>query len=164
MRATLLLLLTFGSTSAAQENSAVFGVVRDAQTQQPIKGATVYLQPYILRLPDPLFPTLQLVTDSFIGFQTTTNLDGSYRFEDLPPHRYCLFAHKDGYWWATEAACGRVIRTIAGRDLETNFGVDRAPILKGDSSTIQPAPRSAATASSCSNASGHRTYGVRCGG
>src|SRR5512133_851798 len=90
MSRVLFLLPAFGALSMAQETSGLIGVVRDAQTQQPIEGARVYLAPYALRLPDPLFPTLKFATHSFIGFQATTDATGRYQFSGLPPHRYCL--------------------------------------------------------------------------
>jgi hypothetical protein len=139
MSAFLLFLLAFASLAMAQEKGAVFGVVRDGQTQEPVEGARVYLAPYALRLPDPLFPTLKPVTDSFIGFETTTDATGQYRFSDLPPHRYCLTARKQGYWLTDDAMCqSSMIRIRAGRNLQRDLTLDRAPALRGrfvDSST-----------------------------
>jgi Carboxypeptidase regulatory-like domain len=141
MRSTLLFLLAFGSLSMAQQSSAVFGVVRNTQTQQPIEGATVQLAPYALSLPDPLFSSLKLVSDSFIGFQTTTDASGRYRLSDLPPHRYCLAVQKQGYWLTDDDMCQlSMIRLGVGTDLE-RLTLDRAPTLKGrfiDSSTNAP--------------------------
>lgn len=120
----------------------MLGVARDARTQQPIGGAKVYLAPYALRLPDPLFPTLKLVTDSFIGFQTTTDAAGRYHFADLPPHRYCLTAEKEGYWASDDEMCElSMIRTRAGRTVERDLTLDHAPTLRGrflDSATNAP--------------------------
>jgi hypothetical protein len=76
VRACLLFLLAFGSCSIAQDRSAVFGIVRDSQSRQPIQGVTLYLAPYAFRPPDPLFPTLKMVTDAPFGFETTTDATG----------------------------------------------------------------------------------------
>ena len=138
MRASLLLLLAFNSLSTAQERSAVFSVVRDSQTRQPIEGVTLYLDPYAFRPPDPLFPTLKQVIDVPLGFETVTDAAGRYRYPDLPPHRYCIGWRKQGYWWPTDSECAStMIRTTARRDLT----LDRAPKLRGrflDSSTNTP--------------------------
>ncbi|MCC6391559.1 MAG: carboxypeptidase regulatory-like domain-containing protein [Bryobacterales bacterium] len=142
MSAFLLFLLAFASLVMAQEKGAVFGVVRDGQTQRPIEGARLYLAPYDLHLPDPLFPTLRLVMDSFIGFETTTDATGQYRFPDLPPHRYCLTAKQQGYWWTDDAMCqASMIRIRESANLQRNLTLDRAPTLRGrflDSSTNTP--------------------------
>ncbi len=129
---TRIVLLAFGSLAMAQDPGAIYGVVRDPQTQMPIEGARVYLAPFALRLPDPLFPTLKPVTDSFIGFETTTDASGRYRFSGLPAHRYCLSTRKEGYWWVYDDMCQvGMVRTAPGRNLERDLTLDRAPVLRG---------------------------------
>ncbi len=131
MRTTLISPVGSVFLASAQEKSALLGIIRDAQTQQPIQGAQVYLVPYALRLPDPLFPTLQLVTDSFIGFQTTTDAAGRYRFADLPAHRYCLGTSKQGYGYFGDMMCQvDMVRTITGRSVERDLAVARAARLR----------------------------------
>ena len=132
MRATLLFIFLLVPSAMADERGAVLGVVRDAQTQQPIEGAKVHLSPYDLHSPDPSFPTLQLTSDSLAGFETTTDAAGRYHFSDLPPHRYCLTADKQGYWVSDDEICQlSMIRTRAGRSAERDLALDRAASLRG---------------------------------
>ena len=90
MRPALVLMLLFCPIAQAQDTGSIIGVVRDAKTHQPLEGVGVFIQPCPLRLPDPLFPTLKLVTDARIGFQTVTDAGGNYSYPGLPPHQYCL--------------------------------------------------------------------------
>ena len=128
MRTGLIFLFAYGALSLAQERSAVFGVVRDSQTQQPIEGVRLYLMPYAFHPPDPLFPTLKLMTDVPPGFETLTDAAGRYRYPDLPPRRYGITAFKQGY--QTQRGPG-IIRTMAAHDLQSDFTIDRVASIRG---------------------------------
>jgi hypothetical protein len=138
MRTGLIFFFAYGALSLAQERSAIFGVVRDSQTQQPIQGVRLYLMPYNFHPPDPLFPTLKLMTDVPLGFEALTDAAGQYRYPDLPPHRYGITAFKQGY--QTQHGPG-TIRTVANNDLQCDLTIDRVASISGrflDATTNAP--------------------------
>ena len=59
-----------------------------------------------------------------------TDAAGSYRYPDLPPHRYCLAWQKAGYWHESDDLCSlSMVRTTAGRNVRRDLALDRAPTL-----------------------------------
>jgi hypothetical protein len=122
-----------GAVCQAQPHGVVYGVVRDAETQQPIEGVSVALSPYGLLPKDyGLFPSLHLDwTDISHAFQAKSDAAGRYRFEDLPAFRYCLTWRKDGYSAPLfDPSCqNTMLRTEGGREVEKDLTMQRAPSL-----------------------------------
>ena len=84
--------------------------------------------PYNFHPPDPLFPTLQLYTDSNNGFETMTDASGHYRYTDLPPHRYGITALKEGY--RSQKGSG-IFRTLARQDIQCDLELERPAQITG---------------------------------
>ena len=122
-----------GAVCQAQPHGAVYGVVRDAQTQQPIEGVFVALSPYALFPKDyRLFPTLHLTwTDISHAFQAKSDVAGRFRFEDLPEFRYCLTWRKDGYSAPVfDPSCqNTIVRTEGGGAVEKDLTMQRVASL-----------------------------------
>ena len=66
-----------GCKDKEEEPGAVYGVITDKATGEPVKNAGVELQP--------------------IGLKTVTGTDGQYRFDELEPGTYKLYVTKTGY-------------------------------------------------------------------
>lgn len=78
-RFLLLLLLLVGCTEIiAPTKSSIFGVIKDAETAQPLVGCNVMLVPS--------------------GRSATTGEDGVYHFEDIFPEQYSVEITKNGYY------------------------------------------------------------------
>lgn len=88
------------------------------------------MSPYLPGPADPYFSTLHIVTDSFMGFKTTTDAAGRYHFVDLPPHRYWLSADKQGYWAPAGGECQAcMVRIFRGRSVERDLALDQTAKL-----------------------------------
>ncbi|MBD5389934.1 carboxypeptidase regulatory-like domain-containing protein [bacterium] len=77
---TIGLISTFwtGCKDKEEEPGAVYGVITDKATGQPIRSAGVELQP--------------------IGLRTGTGTDGQYGFDELKPGTYKLYVTRRGYY------------------------------------------------------------------
>lgn len=72
------LLLGSCTEKIAPTKSSIFGVVKDAETAQPLAGCNVMLVPS--------------------GRSTTTGADGTFHFDDIFPEQYSVEVNKDGYY------------------------------------------------------------------
>ncbi|MBV8069754.1 MAG: carboxypeptidase regulatory-like domain-containing protein [Acidobacteriaceae bacterium] len=121
MRARLLMLFVVALLEAAQQTQApdvvpgtVDGRVMNAQTGEPISGASVHLYPQIVQ------------GRSSSALDAVSGADGSFRFENVPAGSYFVVANAPSF---TDSGRTQVVRLRSGEQL-SNMAVQLHPLAK----------------------------------
>ena len=123
MLATCFLLTAVAQAPVAASGALVFGHVLEADSRLPVADATVTL------LPPP--DRFQLDPEAFRPLSATTDANGRFVLEGVPPLRYIIRARKAGFADGSGRAARPLTVTAGGRVDDIELLLDPAGVIVG---------------------------------